>query len=411
MSPSSSPSQASLKGVRVVDFSQMLSGPFCTQQLADLGADIIKIEVPVRGDDSRHYTTISVAGEGALFLSANRNKRSIAVDLKSPSGLMIARALAATADVVVQNFSNGVADRLGIGYEALAADNPRLVYCSVTGYGLDDPSEVPRRAYDGMIQACSGFMSLTGYEDRPPVRSSIPILDVATALTATNAILAAIIARASTGRGQLVEIALLDVAMSTLTIFGQGNLISGQDLRPTGNRAPQTAPSDAYETADGLIFLTCGNNRLFERLAREALDLPELLTDPDFATNAARVKHIERLTEILASRFSQASRDHWVDKLNAAGVPVAPILSIGEAMRSDDVRRRGIVTEVSHPAAGQVSLIRSAMRLGDTPVEPAVAPPLLGQHTDEILREVLGMSADEVRTARSAGAFGPAPVL
>lgn len=395
-----------LAGVRVLDFTQMLSGPFATQQLGDLGAEIIKVEAPVIGDDSRHYTTTSLAGECAFYLSTNRNKRSIELDLKNPSGLMIARELASHVDIVIENFSNGVADRLGVGYKQLSAENPRLVYCSISGYGRDDPAEIPRRAYDGMVQACSGFMSLTGYADRPPIRSSIPMLDIATAMTAANAITAALWARDKQGVGQHIEVALLDVAMSVLTLFGMSTLITGNDLQRNGNRAPQTAPSDVYETSDGLVFVTCGNNRLFQRLVVDALDRPELLEDPEFGSNGDRVVNVERLTRLLNDSFRQHPRDYWVGRLNAVGVPVAAILTMTEAFASEDVRRRGIVQHIAHPTAGQVPTVRSPILMDKTPVVQPIAPPLLGEHTSSIVAEILGWSPAQVATAETEGAFG-----
>lgn len=398
-----------LAGLRVLDFTQMLSGPYATQQLGDLGAEVIKVEAPVVGDDSRHYTTTSLAGECAFYLSTNRNKRSIELDLKSPAGRRIAQELATKADVVVENFSNGVADRLGIGYTQLSTLNPRLVYCSVSGYGRDDPAPIPRRAYDGMIQACSGFMSLTGYADRPPLRSSIPMLDVATALTACSAILAALRARDQHGTGQQIEVALLDVGMSVLTLFGMAALVSGQDLKPQGNRAPQTAPSDVYETTDGLIFVTCGNNRLFRRLAVDALGRRELADDPEFASNAERVAHIGRLTELLTESFSTQPRAYWVEKLSSVGVPVAPILTMTEAFETPDVRRREIIQQIPHPTAGQVPTIRSPILMDRTPVVTPSAPPLLGQHTAEILTSVLDWAPEEISKAETDGAFGTRP--
>lgn len=398
-----------LAGLRVLDFSQMLSGPFATQQLGDLGAEILKVEAPAVGDDSRHYTTTSLAGECAFYLSTNRNKRSIELDLKNPAGLAIAQELAAHVDVVVENFSNGVAERLGVGYERLNAANPRLVYCSISGYGRDDPSEIPRRAYDGMVQACSGFMSLTGYADRPPIRSSIPMLDVATALTATSAILAGLRARDEHGAGQHIEVALLDVAISVLTLFGMSTLITGKDLQRNGNRAPQTAPSDVYETSDGLVFVTCGNNRLFQRLTTEALGRPELAEDPAFASNADRVANVERLTELLNDSFRQRPRDHWVKSLNAVGVPAAPILTMSEAFASEDVQRREIIQHLPHPTAGQVPTVRSPIVMTKTPVVPPFAPPLLGQDTSSVIAEVLGWSHEKISAAEDDGAFGKRP--
>jgi crotonobetainyl-CoA:carnitine CoA-transferase CaiB-like acyl-CoA transferase len=260
-----------------------------------------------------------------------------------------------------------------------------------------------------MLQAASGFMSLTGYADRPPLRSSIPMLDVATALTACSAILAALRARDQYGTGQQIEVALLDVAMSTLTLFGMAALVSGHDLQRSGNRAPQTAPSDVYETTDGLIFITCGNNRLFTRLVTDALGRPELAADPEFASNAERVAHIDRLSRLLAESFATQPRAYWVERLSSVGVPVAPILTMTEALASPDVLRRGIVQEIPHPKAGTVPTIRSPILMDKTPAVEPVAPPLLGQHTSAILADVLAWTPGDISQAAAAGAFGPPP--
>ena len=395
-----------LGGLRVIDFSRMLSGPFGTQFLADFGAEIIKIEAPVIGDDSRHYTTTHLAGECAFYLATNRNKQSVTLDLKNPAGREIARRLIAGADIVVENFTNGVMERFGLDYPSVVKDNPRLIYCSISGFGRDDPAPVARPSYDAMAQAGSGLMSLTGEADRLPIRTQVPILDATTALTAANAVLAAVVARERHGIGQQVEVALVDVGMAALTLYGMSYLVSGNDMNRNGNRAPQTAPSDCYATADGPIFITCGNQRLFIRLA-EALERPELADDPEFADNATRVRHTERLTRELASAFATRTRAEWLARLNAAGVPCAPVLTVGEAYASDDVRRRAIATAIPHPTAGTVPNVRSPIVMSGTPLADPVAPPLLGQHTRAVMTGLLGMDAAQFDDFSARGAFGP----
>jgi len=400
-----------LAGIRIVDFTRMLAGPYATQQLADLGAEVIKIETPLTGDDSRHYTTTALAGECAFFLSTNRNKKSVALDLKTPAGQQVARDLISGADIVIENFSAGVMERFNLSYSSLCASLPRLIYCSITGYGSDDPSEVPRRTYDAIIQAASGLMSLTGEEDRLPMRTTVPIIDTASAMQATSAVLAALIARERLGRGQLVEIALLDVAFSALTMYGMAYLVSGQDLRRNGNRAPQTAPSDVYMASDGPIFITCGNNALFRRLAA-AIDEPQLADDPLFIDNPTRVANFKRLTQILNQALAGDTRAYWMGELMKAGVPAAPVASIGEAANSEDARRRRLVSEIPHPKAGSVPNIRSPFLFGLTPVADPVAPPLLGQHTRQVLQECLGYDDARISLLAEMGAFGssgPAP--
>lgn len=396
-----------LEGLRVIDFTQMLAGPYATQELADLGAEVIKVEVPVKGDDSRHYTTTALAGECAFYLSTNRNKRSITLDLKTDAGREIALALIARADIVVENFSNGVMDRLGLGYDVVSQANPRLIYCSISGYGRDDPSEVARRGYDAMFQACSGFMSLTGERDRLPMRTTVPIIDTATAMTATSAILAAVIARYRLGAGQLIEVALLDVAMSVLTMYGMAHLVSGKDMQRNGNRAPQTAPSDVYQTLTGPLFLTCGNDNLFRRMCVKGFDRPDMADDPAFSSNPNRVHNVERLTAMLTEIFASDTREFWVERLSGVGVPIAPVATIAEAVISPDVTARNIVTQIPHPKAGAVPNIRSPYRMSLTPAADPVAAPLLGQHNDEILTGLLGLDPSAIEGFARGGAFGP----
>jgi len=396
---------SALDGIKVIDFTQMLSGPYSTQQLADYGADVVKIEQPVRGDDSRHYTTTALAGECAFFLSTNRNKRSIVLDLKSDGGREVALRLVENADVVIENFSNGVMERLGLGWDTLSELNARLIFCAVSGFGRDQPAAVARRSYDAMAQAGSGLLSLTGEPDRLPMRTTVPIMDTMTAMTATATIMAALIARERLGRGQRIEVCLHDVAIASLTMYGMAYLVSGEEFVRSGNRAPQTAPSDMYAAKDGAFFLTCGNNRLFERLCRDGLGMPELVDDPDFTSNDRRVRNVERLTGILQGAFATDTRDNWVRRLSACGVPVSPVLTIGEAMASDDVIRRKNVSQISHPRAGVVPNVRAPFSMSLTPAVDPVAPPLLGQHTTEILTE-MGYSPDDIANLGRAGAFG-----
>ncbi len=395
-----------LEGMRVIDFTRVLAGPYATQQLADLGAEVIKIETPVIGDDSRHYTTTSLAGECVFYLSINRNKKSVTLDLKTAAGQQVARDLIAGADIVVENFSNGTMRRFNLDYESLSEFHRRLIYCSITGYGSDDPSAVPRRTYDAIIQAASGFMSLTGEEDRLPMRTTVPIIDTASAMQATSAVLAAIIARDRIGRGQFLEIALLDVAVAVQTLYCMTYLVSGRDLPRNGNRAPQTAPSDIYMASDGPIFITCGNNALFRRLAA-ALSRPELADDPLLADNPMRVRNIERMTSVLNGILATDTRARWMTRLMNAGVPAAPVASIGEAVASEDARRRRLVSEIPHPKAGSVPNVRSPFRFELTPVADPVAAPLLGQHTQDILRGTLGYDDVRIAALAEAGAFGP----
>ena len=395
-----------LEGVRVADFSRMLAGPLCTQELADLGAEVLKIEVPGTGDDSRNYTAMKLDGEDAVFLSANRNKKSIILDLKTDAGLELARKIIAKSDVLVENFSNGVMERLGLDYDRVREINPNIVYCSVCGFGRDDDGP-PRRGYDTIFQASTGLMSLSG-PSHQPYRTIVPVVDVATAQTATTAILAALIARQNTGKGQFVEVVMFDVAAYMLSMYGMGFLISGEILPRHGNRSPRMAPSDVYETEDGPIFVSCNNERLFPLLCEKGLSRPDIACDPRFVNNDERVKNIEVLTELLNGAFRSRSRAYWLERFLKFGIPAAPIATVAEGLLSADAQRRGIVGEVPHPRVGTVPTIRSPFRLSETPTADPVAPPLLGQHTDDVLRGLLKLDEDEISTLQAAGAFGAA---
>ena len=396
-----------LEGLRVADFSRMMAGPWCSLALADLGAEVIKVEGP-GGDDSRNYQP-RIGGESAFYLSANRNKRGVVLDLKHPDGRRAARDLVARSDILLENFSNGVMDRLGLGYAELCEEQPQLIYCSVSGYGRDDPSPVARRGYDAMFQAETGFMAMTGEPDGDPMRTTIPMMDLGSAMVATNAILAAVIARERLGRGQHLDLALFDVGLGLLSLFGMPWLIGAEEPVREGNRSSQTAPSDLYPTADGAIFVTCGNDRLYRRLTGEAMGRPDLRDDPDFATNARRLRHRGRLTGLLREAFATAGRETWIARLTAAGVPVAPVRTMSEAYRSADAGRRGLVGRIPHPSLGTVPNVAGPYRMGLTPQADPVAAPTLGQHTEAVLREVLGYDAARVAALLRSGACGAPP--
>ena len=392
-----------LGGLRVADFSRMMAGPWCSLALADLGAEVIKIE-SLEGDDSRFYQPRVGGNESAFYLSTNRNKQSLALDLKHPGGLRAAREIIARSDIVLENFSTGVMQRLGLDYASVSVGNPRLIYCSVTGYGGDDPAPVARRGYDAMFQAETGFMSMTGEPEGPPMRTAIPVMDMGSAMVATNAILAAIVARERLGVGQHIDLALFDVGLGLLSMFGMAWLVGGEEPVREGNRSSQTAPSDLYQTADAPIFITCGNDRVFRRLATEALRRPDLPDDPDFASNLQRIRNRAKLTEVMRAIFATATQAEWIARLTAAGVPVAPVRRMSEAYRSPDAVRRDLVSAIPHPTLGRVANVRPPYRMSVTPVVDPVAAPLLGQHTEAVLSAVLGWNADEIAALRDAGA-------
>lgn len=394
-----------LDGLLVVDFTRVVAGPACTQTLADFGAEVIKIENPEGGDDTRHYEHAEIGGESAAFLSLNRNKRGIALDLARPEGRAVARELINKADVVVENFSGGVMKKFGLDYDSVAADNPRLVYCSISAYGRKGAWAL-RPGFDPITQAESGFMSLNGFPDGPPVRTGYPVVDMATGMSACNAILMALIARDKVGRGQHVEVALFDIATAMTGFFGLTYLITGNNQSRFGN-SPNGSPTvGLYEALDGPFYMACANDRLVRRLMVEVLDRPDLTTDPAFATRKARTANKEKLRQILAEIFAGHSREHWIAKMKAVNVPVGYLRTIEEAFNAPEMRERDRVNEIPHPTAGSVPNIEPPIGLKLTPTVAPVAAPLLGQHTRDVLRNMLGYDDERIAELTRAGVFG-----
>jgi crotonobetainyl-CoA:carnitine CoA-transferase CaiB-like acyl-CoA transferase len=394
-----------LDGLLVVDFTRVVAGPACTQTLADFGAEVIKIENPEGGDDTRHYEHAEIGGESAAFLSLNRNKRGIALDLTKAEGRAVARELINKADVVVENFSGGVMKKFGLDYDSVAAENPRLVYCSISAYGRKG-SWALRPGFDPITQAESGFMSLNGFPDGPPVRTGYPVVDMATGMSACNAILMALIARDKVGRGQHVEVALFDIATAMTGFFGLTYLITGNNQSRFGN-SPNGSPTvGLYEASDGPFYMACANDRLVRRLLVEVLDRPDLTTDPAFATRKARTANKEKLRSILAEIFAGHSREHWIAKMKAVNVPVGYLRTIEEAFNAPEMRERDRVNEIPHPTAGSVPNIESPIGLKLTPAVAPVAAPLLGQHTRDVLRNTLGYDEARIAELTEAGVFG-----
>lgn len=394
-----------LDGLLVVDFTRVVAGPACTQTLADFGAEVIKIENPEGGDDTRHYEHAEIGGESAAFLSLNRNKRGIALDLAKPEGRAVARELINKADVVVENFSGGVMKKFGLDYDSVAADNPRLVYCSISAYGRKGAWAL-RPGFDPITQAESGFMSLNGFPDGPPVRTGYPVVDMATGMSACNAILMALIARDKVGRGQHVEVALFDIATAMTGFFGLTYLITGNNQSRFGN-SPNGSPTvGLYEALDGPFYMACANDRLVRRLMVEVLDRPDLTTDPAFATRKARTANKEKLRQILAEIFAGHSREHWIAKMKAVNVPVGYLRTIEEAFNAPEMRERDRVNEIPHPTAGSVPNIEPPIGLKLTPTVAPVAAPLLGQHTRDVLRNTLGYDDERIAELTRAGVFG-----
>src|ERR1700760_22568 len=393
-----------LDGLLVVDFTRVVAGPACTQTLADFGAEVIKIENPEGGDDTRSYEHADLAGESAAFVSLNRNKRGIALDLARPEACEVARELIARADVVVENFSSGVMKKYGLDYTSVVKTTPRLVYCSISAYGRKGPF-ASRPGFDPITQAESGFMSLNGFADGPPVRTGPPAVDMLTGMSACNAILLALLARDKLGRGQHVEVALFDMALAMTQFYGMAYLMSGVNPSRQGN-SPNGSPSvGLYKGSDAPFYIACANDRLYRRLVVDVLGRSDLVSG-DFSDRRWRTANKEKLRKILTGLFAQDTRENWVTKMKAANIPVGYLRTVEEAFNSPEARERDRISEIPHPKAGMVPNIETPLNLSLTPVVDPVAAPLLGQHTREVLRDTLGY--DEARIARlaEAGAFG-----
>jgi len=405
------PAQARLKssalgGLRVIDFTHFVAGPLATMILADAGADVIKIEKP-QGDDQRYFapSEVSLDGQGASFLWANRNKRSITLDLKTDAGRAIAKALVRDADVLVENFTSRVMARYGLDFETLARDNPRLIYCSVSAFGRT--GELADRAgFDTIMQAESGFMSLTGYPDRDGVRTGPAVMDMACAMMASNAILIALAARHRTGLGQHVDVPLFDTAMLMTGFMTSQYLFSGKVPKRNGNVSNDAVPSGVFPTADLPLFITCTSTSLFRRLFIDVLKMPEVGNDPALQRIDGRLAQRDRVIDILNQVFATDTRENWLKRLDAAKVPAGAVRTLPEALDSREVKARGVVTQVPHPTAGSVPNVALPLHFSGTPVVSPVAAPLLGQHTDEVLREELGYSEEKIRELRALGALG-----
>jgi crotonobetainyl-CoA:carnitine CoA-transferase CaiB-like acyl-CoA transferase len=400
-----------LSHIRVLDLSRVLAGPWAGQVLAVLGADVTKVERPGVGDDTRGWGPPFLrdaggndTGEAGYYLAVNRGKRSITVSLDKAEGQAIVRKLAARSDIVIENFKAGTLARYGLAYSDLKAVNPKLIYCSVTGFGQTGPRR-DQAAYDFMIQAMGGLMSITGErDDEPgggPQKVGLPIVDLMSGMYAAVAILAALARRDETGLGEYIDIAMLDVVVATLSNQAMNYLVSGVPPKRTGNAHPNIQPQDVFTCRDGDIALAVGNDAQFVKFC-EAIGLNELSTDGRFARNAERVRNLAALRPILAAHLRQRNRHDWVAALDAAGVPASSINSIPEVFADSQVKSRGLIREVSHPLAGTVPQVGSPMRFSECALEHQRPPPLLGEHTDEVLRE-LGFAEDEMQELKRQG--------
>ena len=404
-SPRPKDAPLALDGLLIVDFTRVVAGPACTQTMADFGAEVIKIENPDGGDDTRHYEHAEIGGESAAYLSLNRNKRSVALDLTVPEAREIARELISRADVVVENFSSGVMERFGLDYASVAPTNPKLVYCSISAYGRKGPF-ASRPGFDPITQAESGFMSLNGFPDGPPVRTGPPIVDLATGMSACNAILMALIARDRFGRGQHVQVALFDMAMAMTGFYGMAYLISGKNPGRFGN-SPNGSPTvGIYEASDGPLYMACANDRLYRRLVTQVLERPDLVTDPDFATRKARTANKQRLRATIAGIFAGDRLENWMVKMKKANIPVGYVRTVEEGFNSPEALERHRLSRIPHPTAGFIPNIETPLTMELTPGIDPVAAPLLGEHTKEMLRKTLGFDDHRLSELSEAGAFG-----
>lgn len=406
-SPRTMGAPTALDGLLVVDFTRVVAGPACTQTLADFGARVIKIENPDGGDDTRAYEHAEIGGESAAYLSLNRNKQGIALDLSVPEARDVVRDLIRKADVVVENFSSGVMKKFDLDYEAVAPLNLRLVYCSISAYGRTGPF-ASRPGFDPITQAESGFMSLNGFADGPAVRTGPPIVDMATGMSACNAILLALLARDRLGRGQHVEVALFDIAMAMTGFYGMAYLINGQNPGRFGNSPSGSPTVGVYEASDGPLYMACANDRLYRRLVVEVLKRPDLITDPRFATRKARSENKELLRAAIAEVFASDSLENWMAKMKLANIPVGYLRTVEEGFNAPEARERHRLSRIPHRTAEWVPNVEPPITMSFTAAVDPVAAPLLGEHTEEVLRETLGYDQGRITELIRKGALGPA---
>jgi crotonobetainyl-CoA:carnitine CoA-transferase CaiB-like acyl-CoA transferase len=399
-----------LDGLRVLDISRALAGPFCTMMLGDLGADVIKVERPGRGDESRSWgppfvgvPNDSYPGESTYYLAANRSKRSLTVNLKSPEGQEIIKRLAAVSDVLVENYLTGSLDKMGLGYEQLHELNPRLVYCSISGYGRSGPY-AGKGGYDFILQAEGGIMGITGPVEGPPFRVGVSIIDITTGMFASTAILAALRARDVSGEGQLLDLSLLDSSAAILANVASNYLIGGVEPRRMGNAHFNIAPYEVYRARDRWLTLGALNQRQWENLCT-VVDRQEIIADPLFASNQDRVENRASLAEVLNEAFAARDAREWIEELHQVGIPSGVINTIADVFNHPQAQERELKIEIEHPTAGVLSFPGYPYKFSETPAQARRPPPLLGEHTDEVLSELLEYSPEELLELHKRGAI------
>lgn len=394
-----------LQGLRVIDLTRALSGPFCSMILADLGADVVKVERNGAGDDLRQWgPPFTPDGESTYFLSVNRNKRSIALDLKTQSGRDVALKLVQQSDVLIENFRPGVMESLGLGYGQLEQINPRLVYASITGYGTTGPL-ADRPGYDVITQGMGGLMSVTGEPEGDPMRVGVAIVDLVTGLYSAIAILGAIQSRNRSGKGQRVDLSLLESCLSVMPNLTAGYLLAGVKPERLGNGHPNAVPYKVFPTKDGNVTLAVGNDGQWQRLCK-AVGHPELAMDPRYAGNHVRIARRAEVEELVTSWFRQKSTDEWVQLLSEMEVPCGPIYTIDRILSDPQVQALGILKTVVHPTSGPLRVVGAPFHLSADDTEPRLPPPLLGEHTVAVLKDLLSLSDADLTALQKAGAFG-----
>jgi crotonobetainyl-CoA:carnitine CoA-transferase CaiB-like acyl-CoA transferase len=391
-----------LDSICVLDLSRDLAGPFCSMILADLGAEVIKVEAPGKGDEARSWGPPFIGGDSAYFLGVNRNKKSVAINLKAEEGKEILYKMVEKSDVFLGNFRPIVAERLGIHYEKISKINPRIIYCSISGFGYTGPYR-NRPAYDIIIQGMSGIMGITGEEGRPPVRVGVAIADLSAGMYAAIAILSAIIARGKSGKGQWIDISLLDSAVTLLVHDAANYFVTGVPPKRMGSAHPNIAPYQCFRAADGkYLVLAVANDEIWKRFCR-AIGLERLIHDPEFATNGKRVQNREKLVSLLSEVFLTKERDEWIRIFAEAEVPCGPVNTIDEVFQDPQILERNMLIEIKHPKTDKLRQIGIPIKFSDTQLQVKSPPPLLGQHTEDVLKNLLNMNTHEINRLKEMG--------